>query len=542
MRKIHKNLIFPLVFLLSLTTSCGEEITKFKEYYDSSWTPGENALDAVQPSSKNPNGKYGLLNEIKRTQDRVGLPSQGNANILVVPITFEGDADIQASSGIDLTFNEFDINQLNNVYFRTSKKNDEYPSVKMFYEQSSFGKLKLDGAVSPMVKLPKAYTEYLMKAVTSSVQSAHFEIIEYVYNYLFEETKTYYIGDFDSDNDKRIDAMSLIINYPYNLSFGNDTLDALNQAFLDFNNVYFTNELNQSLNLPINSCSLMTDSFRIKTQFDYIDSHAHINQIGKMIGLNNYLDTTYNQITGTMRAPLSFTDPLSGLIGDHNSFSKYQMGWINPRFIKASDIGKNGLTLNLSSAVSSGEAIVLYTGEKSTFGEYLILDLYTLEGVNKYDSENSSLYGVNTFDQAGVRVYQVDSRLVRGYGDTFVEYKGNPDFSATKELPNGIKAPYVYDYAYTNSSQNPYSSSGIVDNYALVSLLSKKGANRHMLDYNQLLTSEDLFLAGDGFGLDDQIEGFYKDFRFHNNELLGITFTVDSIEDNSATITFRRAK
>ena len=63
-----------------------------------------------------------------------------------------------------------------------------------------------------------------------------------------------------------------------------------------------------------------------------------------------------------------------------------------------------------------------------------------------------------------------------------------------------------------------------------------------MLDYNQLLTSEDLFLAGDGFGLDDQIEGFYKDFRFHNNELLGITFMVDSIEDNSATITFRRAK
>ena len=47
MRKIHKNLIFPLVFLLSLTTSCGEEITKFKEYYDSSWTPGENALDSI---------------------------------------------------------------------------------------------------------------------------------------------------------------------------------------------------------------------------------------------------------------------------------------------------------------------------------------------------------------------------------------------------------------------------------------------------------------------------------------------------------------
>ena len=127
-------------------------------------------------------------------------------------------------------------------------------------------------------------------------------------------------------------------------------------------------------------------------------------------------------------------------------------------------------------------------------------------------------------------------------GDTFVEYRGKQDFNAKKELPNGTKVPYVYDYAYTNSSQNPYASSGISDNYALVSLLSKKGANRHMTDYSKLLDSNDLFLAGDAFGLDSQIDGFYKDFKFHNNEALGITFTVDAIEENVATITLRRAR
>ena len=202
MKKIYKSLIFPLVFLMSLTTSCGQEIAKFEEYYDSSWTPGENALETNQPSVKNPNGKYGLVNEIKRTQNKVGLPSQGHGNLLVVPVTFLGDKELEQQTGVDLTFNDFDLEQLNNVYFKTTKKANEYPSVKMFYEQSSFGKLKLDGVVSPVVELPKEYTDYLMKAYTSSIESAHLEIIDYVYNYLFEETKTYYVGDFDSDNDK----------------------------------------------------------------------------------------------------------------------------------------------------------------------------------------------------------------------------------------------------------------------------------------------------------------------------------------------------
>ena len=357
-------------------------------------------------------------------------------------------------------------------------------------------------------------------------------------NYLFEETKTYYIGDFDSDNDKKIDGISIIINYSYYLDFGSDNLNLLNQSFLDFNNIYYSNDLSA----PINSCSLMTDSFRIKSTLEYTDSHSHIYQVGRMIGLNQYLDSTYNLITGTMRAPVGFNDPLSGLSGDHNPFSKYQLGWISPKFIKASDIPSDGLKVTLNSSITTGESIVLYTGNHSMFGEYLMLDLYTLEGVNKYDAENTSLYGLTGFDKAGVRVYQVDSRLVRGYGDSFVEYKGEPDFSATKELPNGTKVSYVYDYAYTNSSQNPYASSGISDNYALVTLLSKGGANRHMMDYTELLDSDDLFLAGDEFGADDQIDGFYKGFKFHNNEALGITFTVDAIEENVATITLRRAK
>ena len=55
-----------------------------------------------------------------------------------------------------------------------------------------------------------------------------------------------------------------------------------------------------------------------------------------------------------------------------------------------------------------------------------------------------------------------------------------------------------------------------------------------------------MFLQGDKFGSDDQIEGFYKNFSFHGNgnntSLLNITFEITSITKDEATITFRRVK
>ena len=146
------------------------------------------------------------------------------------------------------------------------------------------------------------------------------------------------------------------------------------------------------------------------------------------------------------------------------------------------------------------------------------------------------------FDKAGIRLYQVDSSLVRGYDSIYTKYNGELDFDAKYVLENGEEVAYVYDYAYSNNSSIKYPTSGEIYNYPLVSLLSKKGVNRHLVDYSNYLTSSDLFLEGDSFATDSQIEGFYRNFAFHNEEKLGISFKVDKIENNTATITFRRVK
>ena len=158
-----KLLIFPLIALLSFTFACsGESNTKFEEYYDSSWIQGENAITNNIPSIKNPNGECTTINELRRSQNNIGLPTKGDANILVVPIDFLGDFANQIFTNVDVTYTDKDLSNIEKTYF-ADISNNIFPSVKSFYKASSFNKLNLNGVVSPVVTLPKEYKDYLSK-------------------------------------------------------------------------------------------------------------------------------------------------------------------------------------------------------------------------------------------------------------------------------------------------------------------------------------------------------------------------------------------
>ena len=536
MKKIHHLICLTLMAISPITTSCNNS-SDSKDYYDYNWVPGENALVAAQPEIKNPVGKCTEINELRRSQNKIGLPSQGTANILVVPVCFQDDDVIQDSNkDIDITIDESDIERINDTYFNLKSKFG-YPSVSLYYKKSSFEKLNLSGVVSPLIQLPKEYSEYLLQASALGTSSVHNEILNYVYDYLFNETQTYYLGDFDSDNDGLVDAISIVGNYPYELQFSTDEYTYYHQLFNGPNNVYFQDTIEDST--LVNSFSYISSSFMDGYYLGH-DSRMYISLIGSMIGLDTYQDLTGNSSTGMYRAPVGYLDPMSGSLGDHNPFSKYQLGWISPKFIKKEDIPNEGLEITINND-NSGDAIMLYCGEKSLFGEYLFIDLYTPTWVNLLDSVNKSSFGTQTFNQPYIRVFQVDSRLVRSNHNIYTVYEGEPNFDEQLVLPNGEKSHYIYDYAYTNNSINEYASYGL-KNYPLVSLLSKKGMNRHLTNSNEKLTIDDMFLTGDKFGSEDQIDGFYNNFTFHNNDELGIEFEVKNINDTEATIVFRRAQ
>ncbi|MBR2506676.1 MAG: hypothetical protein IKB70_07145 [Bacilli bacterium] len=523
MKRINNLLLASLFASTFLLSGCNQ-----------GWKPGKNAIEgAEQPTLKNPKAELSDLNKIRISQNSFGLPSKGKANILVVPITFYGDSLLEGQTGIDLTFNQADLVKIKNTYF--GENNVTYPSLSDYYQRSSYGKLTISGVVTPTITYKENFLSLIDNITygTKTVEGVHNEIIDYVYQYLFVTTKTYNLDHFDSNKDGKIDSIQILVNYPYGIGVGESNMDLVMSEFLDYDNIYFSKDI--SSETPINSYSV-TSELLVKGAPTNLFARVPIYQTGLMLGLDDYADTTGNQ-DSIFRATMGRKDMMDGFVGDHSSFSKYQLGWITPTLIKASDIDDDGLTLTLNRFSESGQSIVLYNDTHSCFDEYLMLDLFSPTGLNSYDDKGENPLGSSLYSLEGLRLTHVDARLIRGYGKSFFPYNDALNFDEEITLSNNEKVKYVYDYRHTNNYLNNYSSYGITSNNPLCLALSKNALNRHATS-NIELNDNDLFLQGDSFGL----EGFYKDFTFYEGDELGITFEVNKIKDNQATITLRRAK
>ena len=151
---------------------------------------------------------------MRLSQDKFGLPQKGKANILVVPVTFLEDSN-------DEKFTSNQLTNLQSAYFDSEVSDNSYPSVKAYYADISNGELDIDGVVSPSITLPDNAISYLERAYLEGETKIKTEILEYIYDYLFEETQTYNLADFDSNKDGKIDGIVLAYGYP---SFKDDTL------------------------------------------------------------------------------------------------------------------------------------------------------------------------------------------------------------------------------------------------------------------------------------------------------------------------------
>lgn len=547
---MSKGKILSLLGLLCVITSCNQNPNTNVDYYDYNWTRGEEHIDVQMPLTKNPQAQLSSLNKMRKTQNRLGISSLGDINLLVVPINFKNDINLEnkySKLGHDIYINYEDLNNIQEMYFGETTSSSYY-SVKDYYKQSSYNKCNIDGVVSEVITLPETFDTYLRKVENVGLNEVFNEIVNYVYTYIFETTKSLYIGDFDSNDDKKVDAISIIVNYDYTFEYpSTDELSMLNYIipyFLQCGNTFFNDNFKDSEFKPnVNSFSIISDQYR-RVDFAERDSRAFINNVGLMLGLDNYLDTTGNMATGYVRATLGYKDMMQGMIGDHNPFSKYQLGWVKPQIYSKEILTSEGIDVTINPKDSDKSTILLHSGTHNEFSEYLMLDLYTPSGLNVKDILNEYIYNNKTFSTSGVRLYKVDSRLIRGIDGKIAPYYGNATFEEEVVLSNGKTAKYEYDYAYTNNGVNDYINSGINQNFPLVSFLSKDGINRHLVSSSYKISDDNMFKVGDSFGENSEVDGFYKNFRFNgengvNGDKLNITFTVKSIENGVANITLK---
>ena len=161
----------------------------------------------------------------------------------------------------------------------------------------------------------------------------------------------------------------------------------------------------------------------------------------------------------------------------------------------------------------TGDAIVIPAAgaqqDGTPFNEYILIDLFTDEGLHQYDAARCELEGAK-----GVRIYHVNSNMERR--ELTYDLAGDTVFPiGTIHVANDYKEPDRGQY--------------------LIELI-QQGGNNTFTDLENLrtnLTGKDLFKAGDQFSAEKYDEFFY-DGKMDDGMEFGYTVKVVSIETNEA--------
>lgn len=302
------------------------------------------------------------------------LPSVGNSELLVLMIQFSNDK-----------FNSNDSNErIGNLFFGDDL---EYHSVKSFYSESSFDNLELTGDVLPIY--------------TAKYNSSYYEreYGDWASDALIQEALLYYdntvdYSEFDSNDDGIIDnIVALYAKYydyesdvwwAYNTNYEDPVEDDVPQLKLD--NVFVNNYVWTSIEFLYDDDYLGNNIFTI------------VHELGHSFGLDDYYD--YDEDIGP-KGGLGGADLMDDTIGDHNAFSKYLLGWVDPIIIDLSRVSEHEYSVD--SFVESGEFILITNdSSKGIFSEYIIIEYYTPTSLNE-----SNYY----FNSSGARLFHVDATL-----------------------------------------------------------------------------------------------------------------------------------
>ncbi len=342
------------------------------------------------------------------------LNSVGNQKVLVIPVYFE---DYRPADLFDDPNKA--LQDIYKAFFGTTEQTG-WESVKSYYYKSSYGKFVLEGEVLPWFAIDGTLREV---ARDNDYDNPSIGVLRDA----IEWAKQNYPGiatKYDQDFDGYIDAVALVYANDYYDDTGEQDYDDRYRR-RDINKIsdllwafsYLDIEAVSSVNSPVaNNYMWLSYDFLWDSENYYanghpaIDCHTYIHEFGHLLGLDDYY--SYDD-DGT--SPCGGPDMMDLNIGDHNSYSKYLLNWIEPVLIE-----KPG-EYTLRNLQSGGENTALLipadisTFNYSPFSEYLLIELYSPTGLNYKDSA-SHYMGQNDyptmFTNVAVRIYHVDSRLV----------------------------------------------------------------------------------------------------------------------------------
>lgn len=522
----------------STTTSSSSTPTSTSTGTTSSNTPSSSSSSSTSSSSSssssvsssmssssvssNPTSQDGLgyfkdetpaitIDQYRNASDTSGLPTTGDVKLLVIPVTFT-----DYPCGVNCATRK---EQIRKAFFGTQEETS-WHSVKSFYEASSYGSLTLSGVVTDWYNSPWSTTSFA-NLTGSGTYAQYYDptwsMLDSAIAWYKSQTGTN-LSEYDTDADGYIDSVYLVYNNP-NAQNANYTTAGENvfwaYTYWNYNNLLTSPSINdpKGLTLVWSSYDFMFEGYGTSG----IDAHTYIHEMGHAFGLDDY----YTYTDGDWGAA-GGVDMMDFNIVDHNAYSKYLLGWINPYVL---DGTQTSTTITLDPFQSSGDFFLLGSNwNGSAYDEYLIFEFYTPTGINEKDSlapyPGNELRG---FTVPGVKIYHVDARLGKYSMST-------GDFSGYTETLNAGVGNYPY-LAHSNSTQ--YSQN---INFKLLHLIEAGGTNTFI--NGATATDNTLFKQGSTFNPTTTHSSFfyYSGGKFNDQTLIGYTVQFTAVTNQSATL------
>ncbi|MDX9948805.1 MAG: hypothetical protein RBS38_15700, partial [Bacteroidales bacterium] len=445
------------------------------------------------------------------------LDSLGTKKLLVVPINF---VDYQCQ-----TYELCDVvhSQLEDAFFG-EPADTGWQSVASFYNKSSYGKLTIEGVVTPFYEATYTMEEFANLDRTTGIYGQYFDPTWQMVEDVVAWYKTYTgtnLDEYDQDNDGFIDAVYMIYMNP-NMSSRLYSDPAQQDVFWAYMFSDYDNYYSADVESPVpftyawSSRDFMYEGYG----FESIDAHTYIHEMGHVLGLDDYYTYDDDDWGG-----LGGLDMMDNNILDHNAYSKFFYGWAEPIVID----GTKGVTeIVLTPFEKDGKFILINNDWNGTaFDEYLALEFYTPTGLNYKDSITGPYPGNNLkgFTEPGIKLLHVDARL-GNYNYETGEFIGYTDL-----VDNGPNTyPYIAMSNTASRSQNP--------DYKLVHLLEEN--RMFTFELNGVANNNTLFQKGSYFTPERYDHFFPENGVFNDGSEIGYRIEIVDMSATQATIQIHR--
>ena len=454
-------------------------------------------------------------------------PCEGNPKILVFHIWF-------TDSNLYIKANEKEQvrSDIEDAYFG-SNTDTGWRSVKTYYEELSNNKIHLTGVVTDWYTCSESSRQYYN---IKTGQAKTNQLVTTVVDWYREQSGDTTMTSFDSDHNGYLDGVMLIYGSPdYGALYNDNASNMWAYCFWLQTGLRNKNKPNPnaffwaSYDFMYGKESTIGSYHSGDTRFAKIDTHTFIHEMGHMFGLEDYYDYSGKYVPAGGFSMQDYN------VGCHDPYSATALGWTN--VLAPTD----SCVLELKSFQSSREVILLnnrFTG--TPFDEYLLLELYTPDGLNEFDSHHmyKSSYPMGA-SNVGIRLWHVDARLLACLeedDDMVIKY-------ITNEMTN--------QYRYTHAMSNTYYLKD-ADSNAYVTPLGEEYANYNILQLiknstyetyksSSLMANYFLFRTGDKFNIKNYSKQFVGGTKFNNGEGIKWSFEVKSINSDAATIKLEKS-